>query len=305
VTPPDRLFDDVLDHAAAAMCLVDLSHEYRWVNGAFCTMLGRPAGLLVGARVMDVVHPDDAPRAAAAFDRLLRGTAHTVRERLRYHRPDGVAVWAELAAALLPGPGARLALVHQLDVTETQLMTDALAFRAMHDDLTGLANRALLRDRLAASLASAGRHGSRGVAMFLDVDDFKQVNDRYGHAAGDRVLREIAARVVGVVRAADTVARFGGDEFVVTGEVSGPHEAHQLAARIEDALVPPVPWGSLGLPITVSVGIALSAHGDSPDDFLARADLSLLATKRLRRHRPITLDPVTLPAGPIPDQPAR
>jgi diguanylate cyclase (GGDEF)-like protein/PAS domain S-box-containing protein len=269
------------EEAAAGMSLVDERRRYRWVNREFCTMLGRSAQALLGMGVLDVMHPEHVDRAATFYDGLLTGGTDSVHDRFHYRRPDDTPVWAEVGGTLWPvEEGPPLVLVQQLDVTAAQLMTDALAHRAMHDDLTGLANRALLRDRLYALLSRAARAGTRGVAFYLDVDHFKLVNDRQGHAAGDRVLRDVARRLVEVVRAGDTVARVGGDEFVVAGEVAGSAEATMLAERIGSALRPG--RGPDGICPTVSIGIALSAEGDRPEDLITRADLSLLSRKRVR-----------------------
>jgi diguanylate cyclase (GGDEF)-like protein/PAS domain S-box-containing protein len=271
------------EKAAAGMSLVDEDRRYRWVNEEFCAMLGRSAEMLLAMGALEVMHPDHVERAATFYGGLLVGSADSAHDRFRYARPDQSVVWAEVGGTLMPATdGPRLILVQQLDVTAAQLMADALAHRAMHDDLTGLANRALLRDRLSAVLARARRAGTHGVAFYLDVDRFKSVNDTYGHAAGDEVLREVARRLAGVVRGDDTVARVGGDEFVVAGEVAGPAEATQLAERVGSALRPKFPCGPQLLPLTVSFGIALSVPEDRPDDLVTRADLSLLSTKRRR-----------------------
>jgi diguanylate cyclase (GGDEF)-like protein/PAS domain S-box-containing protein len=272
------------EEAAAGMTLVDEAQRFRWVNVAFCAMVGRSAGTLLGLGVRDVMHADHVARATAFYDGLLRGGAGAVHDRFRYRRPDDTPVWAEVGGTLMP-EGPRLVLVQQLDVTAAQLMADALAHRAMHDDLTGLANRALLRDRLRGVLARARRSGGHAVVFYLDVDRFKDVNDDHGHTAGDAVLCEVAARLTGAVRSGDTVARVGGDEFVVAGEVRGPAEATHLAERIGSALRPPICWGPRVLMVSSSMGVAMSTDADQPDDLVARADRSLLSTKRARPAR--------------------
>lgn len=271
------------ERAAAGMSLVDEERRYRWVNQEFCALLGRSAESLLAMGPLDVVHPDYVERAATFYDGLLVGSRESAHDRFRYERPDRSSAWAEVGGALLPDAGGpRLVLVQQLDVTATQLMTEVLAHQAMHDDLTGLANRALLRDRLGTVLARARRSGSHAVAFYLDVDHFKAVNDTYGHAAGDAMLCEVGRRLAAVVRGGDTVARVGGDEFVVAGEVDGPGEASGLAERIGTGLRPAVRFGPRELTLTVSIGVALSAPGDRPDDLVSRADLALLTTKRRR-----------------------
>ena len=265
------------DVAPAGMSLVDTALSYQWVNVALCAMLGRDREELLTLSVTDVVHPDHRARAVALYERLHRGEA-AVRERLRFRRPDGGAVWADVGGSVFPGAtDPRLYLVQQFDVTANQEHVDQLLHRAMHDDLTGLANRVLLRERLQAVLARRG--DQRAVAFYLDLDGFKGVNDTYGHSAGDSVLRETARRLAAIVREGDTVARVGGDEFVVAGEVLDVDEAGQIARRIGEALRPCIDLDGRSIRVSVSVGVALSRPTDRPEDLVHRADLALLAEK--------------------------
>ena len=294
----DATFRAAFEVSAAGMSLVDPGLRYRWVNTPLCQMLGRTRGGLVGTSVTDSVHPDHVGRALSFYGRLGRHDAGAVRDRLRFLRPDGGAVWADVGGSVVTTPTRSLLyVVQQFDVTAYQDVADDLAFRAMHDDMTGLANRALLRDRLQALLARAGRGGTRAVVFYLDIDRFKEVNDTWGHAAGDAVLTETARRLSSVVRAGDTVARYGGDEFVVAGEASGAADAALLARRIGVALRPDVDVGGRTIPLSVSVGFALSRPLDEPDDLVARADAVLLEAKRVRLLHVVGDGDVTHAAG--------
>jgi diguanylate cyclase (GGDEF)-like protein/PAS domain S-box-containing protein len=292
----DATFREAFEVSAVGMSLVDPALRFRWVNGPLCDMLGRGRSELLGTPVTDTVHPDHLDRLTAFYERL-RGGEHHVRDRVRFQRPDGVTVWADVGGSVIEtAPRSPLFLVQQFDVTAEQEVTDVLAHRAMHDEMTGLASRALLRDRLHALLARSVRGGSRAAVLFLDLDEFKAINDTWGHAVGDAVITETSRRIAAVVRAGDTVARFGGDEFVVAGEVSGPHEASQLATRIGVALRPPVDvGGGRKIAVSASIGVALSRPLDMPDDLVARADVSLLEAKRLRRLH-LVADDAAVPA---------
>jgi diguanylate cyclase (GGDEF)-like protein/PAS domain S-box-containing protein len=280
----DATFRMAFEAATVGMSLVDASLRYRWVNAPQCDMLGRTQRELLSLLVTDTVHPDHVDRAATFFDRLRRGEVGGVRDRLRLLRPDDRPLWAEIGGSVVWGAVPEpLLLVQQFDVTAEQEVADDFAYRAMHDELTGVANRALLREKLSAVLARAHRGGVRGVVFFLDVDDFKQINDLYGHKAGDRVLVETARRLSAVVRAGDTVARVGGDEFVVAGEATGSEEATHMAERIGAALTPTVDLDGRRLPVEVSIGVALNGVLDSPEDLIERADRALLKAKRLTR----------------------
>ncbi|HWL35431.1 MAG TPA: sensor domain-containing diguanylate cyclase [Frankiaceae bacterium] len=277
------------DVAPAGMSLLDTALRYRWVNLALCATLGRDRHALLGLSVEDIVDPAHADRAAAFFARLRGGGSPGVRDRIAFARPDGRRVWADVGGSLFTAPGdPPLFLVQQFDVTADHDRAEELAHRAMHDDLTGLANRAVLRERLQLVLARRGEQ--RVVAFFLDIDGFKKFNDAYGHSVGDAVLCEVADRLAAVIRDGDTVARVGGDEFVVAGEVVDADEAGRIAERIAAAFRSPVPVGERALVVTVSVGVALSVPGDSPEDLVDRADQALLAEKHRGPRRFVPSD---------------
>jgi len=159
--------------------------------------------------------------------------------------------------------------------------TDRLDHLAQYDDLTGLANRALLRDRLARALAAARRHGSLVAVMVLDLDGFKRVNDTLGHAAGDRLLVEVAERLRVRVRETDTVARLGGDEFaLVIEDLSRPEHATFVARKLLDALEPPIRLDGREARVGASLGVALYPRdGEDPAVLLRLADAAMYAVK--------------------------
>ena len=163
---------------------------------------------------------------------------------------------------------------------------EELRYQSLHDPLTGLANRALLDDRLRQGLERR-RGPDRALAVaFIDLDCFKSVNDTYGHAVGDELLRAIADRLRGCVRAADTVARFAGDEFVVVLDDADPTTATELGERIVTELRLPVPLGSRVLAVSASVGLALSSQATrEPDDLLRQADAAMYRAKHQGRDR--------------------
>jgi len=153
---------------------------------------------------------------------------------------------------------------------------------AYHDNLTGLPNRSLLHDRLGVAIAHARRQATRLAVLFLDLDDFKRVNDSYGHAFGDRVLVELAGRVRASVRAGDTVARFGGDEFVVLlDEVSGTADAAHVAAKVLEALRAPFRLDGHEVTVAASVGMSLFPDdGTSGGELLRQADAAMYRDKQ-------------------------
>ncbi|MGB7480822.1 MAG: diguanylate cyclase [Burkholderiaceae bacterium] len=165
---------------------------------------------------------------------------------------------------------------------ERQQLQARLQRMAQYDWLTDLPNRGLLHDRLKTALARARRERSRLALLYLDLDKFKQVNDRYGHAAGDRLLQEVALRLTQCVRASDTVARLGGDEFVVLLEnLQAPADATQLADKIRAAISQPLDIDGHQLRILPSIGIAsYPEHGEDQDQLLRHADEAMYAQKK-------------------------
>jgi diguanylate cyclase (GGDEF)-like protein len=150
---------------------------------------------------------------------------------------------------------------------------------ALHDPLPGLANRTLLRDRLEHALARCGRESGATGVLFVDLDRFKQVNDRYGHGTGDTVLVEVAARLREAVRPADTVARFGGDEFVVVCEQVDQPSVLTLGRRVQAAICAPLSVDGIEHALSGSIGIALSIGHTAPDTLLRAADTASYRAK--------------------------
>jgi diguanylate cyclase (GGDEF)-like protein len=163
-------------------------------------------------------------------------------------------------------------------------MEHALEHNALHDALTGLPNRALLADRLSQALVAAERDGTPVAVLFLDLDQFKTVNDAAGHAVGDELLVEVAHRLKAVTRGGDTAARFGGDEFVIVCNNTDENTAEQVAARLLDSLVDPIDVGGTPVYITASVGIAVSPPLDG-ETLLSHADGAMYDAKARGRAR--------------------
>lgn len=173
-------------------------------------------------------------------------------------------------------------------------LQEQLEHLALHDKLTGLANRELLQDRLAQALFAASRHLRPMSVIFLDLDGFKAINDQLGHAAGDAVLVEVSARLRGAVRPSDTIARFGGDEFVVVCEDAAADAAVAVAERIRMAIGQPIAHIPVALPLTASIGVARhrpnGGRTPEPDEVVRRADAAMYQSKESGKDRYTVVD---------------
>lgn len=214
-------------------------------------------------------------------------TGNVERGRLSYPLQSSTGRrWFSLQVIPMPGPGKGALVVHE-DVTDEKELEAELRHRAFHDPLTGLPNRALLTDRLEHAIAGAARDPGSLAVLFVDLDEFKSVNDRFGHLVGDRVLCQAASHMAACLRASDTVGRWGGDEFVVIAErLDAEFTAAQLAARLADCLHEPIVVSGELLHVRASVGVARLEECKSADRLVEAADKALLASRLERRGRP-------------------
>ncbi len=182
---------------------------------------------------------------------------------------------------MLEDPSVRGVVINAWDITERKALEEQLAHQAFHDPLTDLPNRSLFMNRLEHSLARTKRRGDMVAVLFMDLDNFKVINDSLGHEVGDQLLVKVAERLLGNIRAADTAARLGGDEFVVLLEdVEDVSDANRAAERVTQMLRDPFDVEGHELFITTSVGVAVSGSAeDRPGDLLRNADLAMYQAK--------------------------
>lgn len=231
-----------------------------------------PAGVILAAAIAAAgAAYGDQPTAMSALSLVAAVTLLPLVVR-------GVAtrVLSSLEAAAVE----RASLVAELEAARRT--REELRDRAYHDDLTGLPNRSLLHDRLGRAIEHSLRQKSQLALLFLDLDDFKAVNDSLGHGLGDRLLVELAARVRSSIRGEDTVARFGGDEFVVLlNQVAGPADTARVAGKILDAVQAPYRLDGHEVKVAVSVGVSVyPGDGTSADELVRRADAAMYRDKQ-------------------------
>lgn len=295
-------FRVAMENAPIGMALVDLSWRLVEVNLAFAELLGTTVDALRGYELLALSHPEERAAERAEVQRLLAGQKHRFSQEKRYLRADGHEVWAVLDVALIrTADGTPDHFVVQVrDSTESRLQAEMLTHRAMHDPLTGLANRTLLQEVLQSVIEQPGLSSQLAV-LACDLDGFKAINDRLGHATGDEVLVHVA----GVLRAATagrgTVARLGGDEFVVVlHDPAGARAVVEVAAAIHAGLREPVRIQRKRVAVHASIGIALAdadtLSGGAPT-LLAAADAALYRAKGAGRGRTEVYDPSMAATG--------
>jgi len=240
---------------------------------------------------------DPADRDSAVADKqymILAGTeVETRSDTYRIHRKDGTAVWVRDDAMVLydqdGNPTFQGVLV---DVSQEKELEERLGYQAFHDPLTGLPNRRLFLDRVDHALAGRAWPGRSSVVLFIDLDDFKVVNDSFGHASGDDVIIAAARRIKTCARAGDTAVRLGGDEFALLLENATVEQATTLASRILVALHnAPVEFSGHGVVIGASIGIAAAGDGESTETLLRSADLAMYQAKLQGRGRHVVYEP--------------
>lgn len=258
-----------------------------WHNRAISRIFGYGPGEL--RRVSSsIFYADEASFLALgeqAYPTLAQGG--TYRAQLQMRKKSGEPLWIDLSGVALDAD-ARETLWLMLDVSDMKRQQEAMEAMAFNDNLTGLPNRLLLADRLNQALALADRRGHRVAVGYLDLDGFKPINDQHGHRAGDLLLREVARRLRACVRSNDTVARVGGDEFVLLfTSVDQPSELTQALDRVLDALAQPMRiGGALSVHIGASIGVALYPEDASePGLLLHLADLAMYEAKRAGHGR--------------------
>jgi diguanylate cyclase (GGDEF)-like protein/PAS domain S-box-containing protein len=241
-----------------------------------------------------LIHPDDRESALSAYHEHW-ATDGPLRADYRMIARDGSVVWVhDEAYSMTEGPasGRRVSQGLLVDTTDQKRMEARLLHDALHDPLTGLANRVLFRDHVERALASSRRARTKVALLFLDLDDFKVINDSLGHRAGDRLLVEVAHRLSGAIRAGDIAARQGGDEFtVLLDRVDGVEDAVGSAGRLASELRRPIELEGRSIVIGVSVGIALAGDEMGADDLLAHADAAMYAAKAQGKARHTVFDP--------------
>ncbi|MGH9030210.1 MAG: PAS domain S-box protein, partial [Acidimicrobiales bacterium] len=281
-------FRSAFEDAPIGIALATTDGVILRANRAYGSILGRSATDVLGASIRDFTHPDDWSRNEFQMRRISEEGSDGYELEKRYIHSDGHEVWAMVhVSCVRDSVGRPRYMIGQIqDVTEARGMRERLAHAAIHDPLTGLPNRELFMDRLNMALRRAGRNGRQVAVAFLDLDRFKLVNDGLGHATGDELLTAAANRLREALRAEDTVARFGGDEFTILWELERDQDALEVARRVLDELQRPFEFDEAPVFVTASAGVAVCTDASIPAARLLRdADSAMYLAKESGRAR--------------------
>ncbi len=278
----ERRFRALIENSTDVVTVISPAGVVLYDSPSSQRVLGYSQNDRVGSNGLELVHPDDREHALAILGRVVTegGTAHHVEMRI-LHRL-GHYVWTDASATnLLDDPGVGAIVVNFRDITERKALEEELSHQAFHDSLTGLANRALLLDRVEHARETArNRRGARLALLYLDLDDFKTVNDGLGHEAGDLILRATAERIASVLRPGDTASRLGGDEFgVLLEQLPDPAIAYEVGARLLEAVCTPLDVHGTLIAVNASLGIVVSDGSEDASALLRNADLAMYRAK--------------------------
>jgi diguanylate cyclase (GGDEF)-like protein/PAS domain S-box-containing protein len=285
-------FNALMRNTADVIAIVGADGVIGYVTPSAVRIFERAGEDLIGQRLDELVAAEDRPRLREFLARDLgqRGSSAVVEVRVTRDERQRVVEIHGTNMEEEPAIGGRL--LNLRDTTDRKGMEEQLKRMALHDPLTLLANRSLFRDRVEHAVAVSKRNGRDVAVMFVDLDDFKPINDSFGHAVGDRVLHKCAQRFVKSTRGGDTVARLGGDEFAVLLEnLTGKEQVIEIAARVVESLQEPLDLPDGDVRVSASVGVAFATPADGVEELMRNADLAMYAAKSAGKGRYLVYEP--------------
>ncbi len=283
---PREHLELVFDQAPLGMGLLDQDGRWVLVNHALCDITGYTSNELIGKRFIDIAHPDDVESDEEPRRRLLAGEIAAFQTEMRYFNSVAETMSALLSISLVRDQtGDPLHFIVQLqDISERKLLEEHLRHLADHDPLTGLRNRRLFEHDLKLQVGRCQRYGEQAALIAIDLDHFKQVNDRHGHKVGDEALEAVARTLARRLRTTDLLARLGGDEFAVLLPHMDREGAEHVAADLASVIATcTVDAGDTVVHLSGSVGFALiDSQARDDEQILVEADRAMYAAKRAR-----------------------
>jgi diguanylate cyclase (GGDEF)-like protein/PAS domain S-box-containing protein len=297
IAQSEKRFASLVQNASDIVTVIEPDTTVRYASPAALRVLGYEPEELEGARFANLISPEDKTRVLS-FLTTVGEDGHTGLIEFRARHRDGHWVFVEtLRTSLLHDVNVKGIVLNTRDITERKQFEEQLSHQAFHDSVTNLANRALFRDRVTHAVERQQRDHKPVAVLFMDLDDFKTINDSLGHAAGDQLLAEVGERLKSALRAADTAARLGGDEFAILLEDGGEGiQAVDVADRIMQSLEAPFPLEGKEVFVRASIGIAVAEDvkegGDDPvEDILRNADVAMYMAKENGKGRYQVFEP--------------
>ena len=287
-------FHALVQNASDMIALTDIDSRVRYVAPSVAGVLGWGPENLENTRWTELLHPDEIALGIACLADVAAVSGGTHRAEWRLRRADGTYCETEtLVSNLLDVPEVSGLVFTTRDIGERKVLERQLSFQALHDPLTGLANRTLFLDRIGHALARSKRAQAMVAVLFVDVDDFKQINDGHGHAVGDRLLASVSERIASTLRSSDTVARLGGDEFgVLLEDLGAESDASHLADSVARAVGRPFDFDGIEAFVSVSIGVAIGGGpGIDSEELLRNADVAMYVAKAKGKQRAEIFDP--------------
>ncbi len=283
----DARFKALVQNSADIITIHNLDGMTVFESPAASRVLGYGPGRLIGRSPFDSIHPRDVGRVREVFAQVVRGEIQPAPVEFRFRRADGSWIHLEgVGTNLLHYPGIEGVVLTSRDITQRKVAEERIQYLAQHDTLTDLPNRILMRDRLNICMAQAHRWHQMVAALLIDLDRFKVLNDTFGPAVGDEILREMARRLQQCTRDGDTVARLGGDEFMVLlPNLASPQWAAAVAQKVLQSVAKPLCIGGQDVVMSASVGVSLFPEdAKDPDDLIRNADTAMYSAKRMGRN---------------------
>lgn len=296
----EELYRATFEKASIGVSRLDLNGRWLQVNHKLCEITGYSENEMLGLTYEDITHPEDISSEVAGTGALISGEIESLEREKRYLRKGGKSVWVHLRTSLVRAASGepKYLVAVTTDITERKKAEERINELAYFDQLTGLPNRTLLLDRLKQTMAASSRDGSYGALLFIDLDNFKTLNDTLGHDMGDLLLKQVAQRLTSCVREGDSVARLGGDEFVLMlaslsrSSIEAAASTETVADKILTTLNNIYQLGNVAHHSTPSIGVTLfKGQQVAIDELMKQADLAMYRAKAAGRNAVRFFDP--------------
>jgi diguanylate cyclase (GGDEF)-like protein/PAS domain S-box-containing protein len=281
-------FSSAFEYAAIGKALVSVEGRFLKVNKALCDLVGYTEAELLGLGLRDITFPDDQEKDLDPMQRLLEGDIPSFQLEKRYVSRSGKTLWGLLSVSVVRGVSRKPKhLIFQIqDINDRKQLEEELVRQSITDPLTGAPNRRFFVDRTREEVARKKRHGAPLCVAILDIDKFKEINDTYGHEAGDHVLKAMTAKSLELLREIDVFGRIGGEEFAIAMVQTSRDDVLLVAERLRHGLSQlAVPTGKGIVRFTVSIGMHMVTSEDTIDTALQAADIALYEAKGAGRNR--------------------